>query len=298
VPNDHRARRAQCNRCGERKPRSIDRMDERRAPSDGRSIPLPRSFGSGAGAQPSKGGGYHEYYREGGGGYPAACGGGVSGGGGSSRPPPPNIDPSGGDWSCPSCSNWNFARRDECNKCGAKHPTRAPRPPSKKDQLLDRAAGLDTSRSYGTAGSNGKRTGEGGGFREFDAEEDDRRKRRAIEDRAAKEERKAEKKKCEYCKVRRERRGSSWFAARRLAPARPLPSPPPTRISKKLLQLRARFLLSVPCSCALSTSSTSPCHPSTHLPTSSAAALLLYMLRKGAGAIPVVAGANVSEATG
>jgi hypothetical protein len=162
-------------------------MDERRAPSDGRSIPLPRSFGSGAGAQPSKGGGYHEYYREGGGGYPAACGGGVSGGGGSSRPPPPNIDPSGGDWSCPSCSNWNFARRDECNKCGAKHPTRAPRPPSKKDQLLDRAAGLDTSRSYGTAGSNGKRTGEGGGFREFDAEEDDRRKRRAIEDRAAKE---------------------------------------------------------------------------------------------------------------
>ena len=49
-------------------------------------------------------------------------------------------------------------------------------------------------------GSNLKRTGEGGGFREFDAGEDDRRKRRAIEERQEKESRKAEKRKCEYCK--------------------------------------------------------------------------------------------------
>ena len=46
-----------------------------------------------------------------------------------------------------------------------------------------------------------KRTGSAGGFKEFDgSEEEDRRKRRAIEDRQLKEERKAEKTKCAFCK--------------------------------------------------------------------------------------------------
>ena len=63
------------------------------------------------------------------------------------------------------------------------------------------AVGLDPYGGYGTAGSQ-KRTGEGGGFKEFDEEEDDRRKRRAYEASREKEERKAEKKKCEFCKVR------------------------------------------------------------------------------------------------
>ena len=101
---------------------------------------------------------------------------------------------------CVSCQNWNWARRGECNKCGSSHPTRAPAPPSKVDQRLNQAVGLDPVRGYGTAGRDQKRTGEAGGFREFDAEEDDRRKRRAYEAAQEKAERKAEKKKCEYCK--------------------------------------------------------------------------------------------------
>ncbi|XP_077579531.1 TATA-binding protein-associated factor 2N isoform X2 [Stigmatopora nigra] len=45
-------------------------------------------------------------------------GGGGGGGGG------PNFDMKGGDWPCPnsSCGNMNFARRQECNKCGAPKP--------------------------------------------------------------------------------------------------------------------------------------------------------------------------------
>ena len=47
----------------------------------------------------------------------------------------------------------------------------------------------------------GKRTGHAGGFAEFDrAEEEDRRKRRAVEDRQQVAERKAERTKCVYCK--------------------------------------------------------------------------------------------------
>ncbi|KAJ0063480.1 hypothetical protein NL108_002744 [Boleophthalmus pectinirostris] len=36
----------------------------------------------------------------------------------------PNFDIKGGDWPCPnsSCGNMNFARRHECNKCGAPKP--------------------------------------------------------------------------------------------------------------------------------------------------------------------------------
>ena len=44
------------------------------------------------------------------------------------------------------------------------------------------------------------RLGEGGGFKEFDEEEEARRKRRAYEQAQEKAERKAEKRKCEYCK--------------------------------------------------------------------------------------------------
>ena len=40
----------------------------------------------------------------------------------------------------------------------------------------------------------------GGGFKEFDVEEDLHRKRRAQDLQREKEERKAEKKKCEFCK--------------------------------------------------------------------------------------------------
>ncbi|XP_077467681.1 TATA-binding protein-associated factor 2N isoform X1 [Stigmatopora argus] len=45
---------------------------------------------------------------------------GRGGGGGGG----PNFDMKGGDWPCPnsSCGNMNFARRQECNKCGAPKP--------------------------------------------------------------------------------------------------------------------------------------------------------------------------------
>jgi len=34
---------------------------------------------------------------------------------------PPNIDPAVGDWHC-VCGNWNWARRENCNKCGGEKP--------------------------------------------------------------------------------------------------------------------------------------------------------------------------------
>ena len=43
------------------------------------------------------------------------------------------------------------------------------------------------------------RSGEGGGFKEFDPEEDARRKKRKMEEAAERDERKALKKKCSYC---------------------------------------------------------------------------------------------------
>ncbi|XP_078140379.1 TATA-binding protein-associated factor 2N isoform X3 [Centroberyx gerrardi] len=54
-------------------------------------------------------------------------GGGGGGGGGGFRGRGgggPNFDVKGGDWPCPnsSCGNMNFARRYECNKCGAPKP--------------------------------------------------------------------------------------------------------------------------------------------------------------------------------
>ena len=92
--------------------------------------------------------------------------------GGSGLFAPPGIDPAK-DWQC-TCGNWNFSRREKCHKCGAKK---------------------DVARGGGT-----KRPGEGGGYTEFDEADEERRKRRAIEERDLKAERKATKTKCEYCK--------------------------------------------------------------------------------------------------
>lgn len=113
-------------------------------------------------------------------------------------PPPPRSSPAASQ--CPACGNWNFSRRQECNKCGAQHPSRAYAPQSKADQARNLAAGLDPVKGYGTARGGEKRTGEAGGFREFDDEEEFRRKKRAFEAEREKEQRKAEKKKCEFCK--------------------------------------------------------------------------------------------------
>lgn len=124
----------------------------------------------------------------------------IDGVGRDGRPPPPTIDVAAGDWQCPACNNWNWARRNECNKCCQAHPSRAKQPPSKMEQTLNARAGLDPVKGYGTASVGAKRTGGGGGFREIDEEEEARRKMRASEASAAKEQRKAEKKKCEYCK--------------------------------------------------------------------------------------------------
>ncbi|XP_041851523.1 TATA-binding protein-associated factor 2N isoform X3 [Melanotaenia boesemani] len=59
-----------------------------------------------------------EFTQRGGGGR-GGRGGGFRGRGGG-----PNFDVKGGDWPCPnsSCGNMNFARRQECNKCGAPKP--------------------------------------------------------------------------------------------------------------------------------------------------------------------------------
>eukprot|EP00316_Scyphosphaera_apsteinii_P013153 CAMPEP_0119311220 /NCGR_PEP_ID=MMETSP1333-20130426/21979_1 /TAXON_ID=418940 /ORGANISM="Scyphosphaera apsteinii, Strain RCC1455" /LENGTH=208 /DNA_ID=CAMNT_0007315549 /DNA_START=62 /DNA_END=688 /DNA_ORIENTATION=- len=92
---------------------------------------------------------------------------------------PPGIDPSVGDWPCPSCGNWNWARRKECNQCHVA-----------KDGMM-KVNGSD---------SGTKRLGSGGGFKEFDQEEDARRKRRVMESHMETKQRKAEKKKCEACR--------------------------------------------------------------------------------------------------
>ena len=55
-----------------------------------------------------------------------------------------------------------------------------------------------TFRPPGMRVTGEKRTGEAGGFREFDDAEAERRKERALEVKAETKERKAEKKKCEY----------------------------------------------------------------------------------------------------
>ena len=99
------------------------------------------------------------------------------------------IDPDAGDWPCQSCGNWNWARRDACNKCGvykpqslAPPPRLPPRPPGAPGSFVPE-----------------KRRGEAGGFKEYDAEEAARRKRRAEEERTERQEMKKQKKKCAYC---------------------------------------------------------------------------------------------------
>jgi len=125
------AKRIECNRCSAAKPcgirRPMGRGDARLLPSDGRVIPVTNSSVEGGRAP---------------------------------RPPPSNIDPSVGDWPCSACGNWNWARRNECNKCGASHPTRAAPVVSRHDARLNAAVGLDV-RGYSTADRGAKRTGEG-----------------------------------------------------------------------------------------------------------------------------------------
>ena len=91
--------------------------------------------------------------------------------------PPPHMNVAGGDWHCPACNNWNFSRRNECNRCGARHPTRKEPKLSARDVALDRAAGLDTAGKYSELRHA---HGRGGGFREFDDTEEERRKQRAL----------------------------------------------------------------------------------------------------------------------
>jgi len=141
--------------------------------------------------------------------------------------PPPGIDPNAGDWQCGPCSNWNWARRSDCNKCGGAKPGKGPRPAERggpRSQHSDFGYIPPSSSSgYGglsegsivpvtnktvdgvrrpssTAAPGAKRMGEGGGFREFDDEENERRKARAMEVARETQERKAERKKCEFCK--------------------------------------------------------------------------------------------------
>ncbi|XP_021170426.2 TATA-binding protein-associated factor 2N isoform X4 [Fundulus heteroclitus] len=93
--------------------------------------------------------------RGGGGGGFRGRGGGGGGGG-------PNFDIKGGDWPCPnsSCGNMNFARRQECNKCGA------PKPDDAGFGGGDRGGrgGFGGDRGGGFRGRGGFRGGDRGGF--------------------------------------------------------------------------------------------------------------------------------------
>mmetsp|Transcript_3753 Transcript_3753/g.8105 ORF Transcript_3753/g.8105 Transcript_3753/m.8105 type:complete len:138 (-) Transcript_3753:216-629(-) len=115
----------------------------------------------------------------------------------------------GGDWRCLHCDGWNFARREACKKCGRQKPSDLGYiPPSSRiDASSDGRVIPVTSKTVEGARkpaiydrATGKREGGGGGFRDFDDDEAQRRKARAIEGKRMAEERKVEKKKCEYCK--------------------------------------------------------------------------------------------------
>ncbi|XP_057694950.1 TATA-binding protein-associated factor 2N isoform X2 [Corythoichthys intestinalis] len=73
----------------------------------------------------------------------------------------PNFDMKGGDWPCPnsSCGNMNFARRQECNKCGAPKPGDA-------GGFGDRGGrgGYGGDRGGGYRGRGGFRGGDRGGY--------------------------------------------------------------------------------------------------------------------------------------
>ena len=118
---------------------------------------------------------------------------------------------SGGDWRCLPCGHWNFARREECKKCGrAQNVDFGYKPPS--NETLDPFSEgrivpitnktVDGARKpsiYAKLG-DGKREGGGGGYKEYDDEEQSRRKQRKLDTKRDTDERKAEKKKCQYCK--------------------------------------------------------------------------------------------------
>ncbi|KAF7219115.1 TATA-binding protein-associated factor 2N isoform X2 [Nothobranchius furzeri] len=93
-------------------------------------------------------------FRGGRGGFRGRGGGGGGGG--------PNFDVKGGDWPCPnsSCGNMNFARRQECNKCGA------PKPDDGGFGGGDRGGrgGFGGDRGGGFRGRGGFRGGDRGGF--------------------------------------------------------------------------------------------------------------------------------------
>ncbi|KAM7413158.1 hypothetical protein PAMA_020507 [Pampus argenteus] len=93
----------------------------------------------------------------GGGGGRGGRGGGFRGRGGGG----PNFDIKGGDWPCPnsSCGNMNFARRQECNKCGAPKPGDA-------GGFGDRGGrgGFGGDRGGGFRGRGGFRGGDRGGY--------------------------------------------------------------------------------------------------------------------------------------
>ncbi|XP_077421167.1 TATA-binding protein-associated factor 2N isoform X2 [Vanacampus margaritifer] len=74
----------------------------------------------------------------------------------------PSFDMKGGDWPCPnsSCGNMNFARRQECNKCGA------PKPGDAGGGFGDRGGrgGYGGDRGGGFRGRGGFRGGDRGGY--------------------------------------------------------------------------------------------------------------------------------------
>ncbi|XP_053730035.1 TATA-binding protein-associated factor 2N isoform X3 [Synchiropus splendidus] len=88
-------------------------------------------------------------------------GGGRGGRGGFRGRGGPNFDMKGGDWPCPnsSCGNMNFARRQECNKCGAPKPGDA-------GGFGDRGGrgGYGGDRGGGFRGRGGFRGGDRGGY--------------------------------------------------------------------------------------------------------------------------------------
>lgn len=122
------------------------------------------------------------------------------------RGPPSNIDEKVGDWPCPNleCSNWNWAKRDECGKCFTAHPTRKKevvvrdKHQSKADMMQDRRAGLDTGRQFATG--SGSREGSGGGYKEVDRDYEYRQKRKREEEKQEAAERKKTKTRCKSCK--------------------------------------------------------------------------------------------------